>query len=216
MRSAMGYCDFEIRTHAHAQTVNAIAHGNLRQQGKMRRRVFTCGWNAHEPGYPQTKVSPATLDETVGIHGKHTGFLRFRPRIDLHKKVGRAALRVTFFCKYTGKFRPVEGMNCIKHTDGFARLVGLQWTDKMHLRIGKPGEQGRPFLLRFLHPVFTKYTLPILQHRNDGISRKCFADGNQRHIDRVTARITRGCINLCTDSLEAIRGWYVVRCAHGQ
>ena len=80
----------------------------------------------------------------------------------------------------------IEQMHCI------LGLVRLQLADKVQLDTLISLAQGRPFLCRFLHPVFAEDALASLDQRRDALGGMGLADRDQRHIIGLAPRDFRG------------------------
>lgn len=215
MRRAMRNRNVIVRAHAHAQTVNAIAPGDLGQEIKMRCRVFISRRDTHQAGNAKTVLLTAGRDEPVSVSRRCAGFLRLFAGIDLQIQIRIPPLRLDFTRKYPRKFDPVHGMDRIKQGNRILGLVGLQGTNQMHMGIGKGLPQRRPLLLRFLNSVFTKHPLARLKDGNDRFGWKGLADRDKRNGVGRAPRISRDGFNPGTDGLKCAMGAGVWRCAHG-
>src|SRR6185312_5686658 len=71
---------------------------------------------------------------------------------------------------------------CFEMSDRIGRLVGLQRADQVKLDIAVALDEGRPFALRLLNPVFAENALSGGNHRLDCFGLKRLADGNQRDV----------------------------------
>lgn len=207
--------DVIIRTHAHAQTVDPIALGNVGQEIKMRRRIFVSGRNTHQAGNAQAMLVTAGRDEPIRIRRRRAGFLRLFAGIDLQIQIRIPPLRLDFSGKHPRKFDPVHGMDRIKQGNRVLGLVGLQGTNQMHMGIRISLPQRRPLLLRFLNSVFTKHPLARLKDGNNRFGWKGLADRDKRNGVGRASRISRDGFNPGTDGLKWAMGAGVWRCAHG-
>lgn len=214
MGCPVGNGQLVVGTHAHAQTVNAVAAGNLRQQVKMRCGVFPRGRDAHEARHPQAMLLATTGNKGVGFHRRRTGLLFFLARIDLQKQIRIPALRRNFCRQDTRQPGPVHGMDGIKQRHRIARLVGLQRTDQMQLHVIIGLLQTRPFLLRLLHAVLSEHELTRLKNGRDGIRRKGLADGNEGNRGWRALRRNRRLINPGTDGFKSDMRLSCQVCAH--
>ena len=88
-------------------------------------------------------------------------------------------------------------MDAVEQRHRIVRLVGLQLADQMQrdLAVFRPRQQGGPFLLRFLHPVFTEHPLSLSDQRRDGRGRMSLADRDQCDVLRLAPRNLRGAGN---------------------
>lgn len=216
MRGAVSNGGFIIRAHAHAQVFNVVAAGNVSQQIKMRRGVFVSRRDTHQSGNAQTMLITARRDEPVSVGRQCAGLLRLLTRIDLQVQIRVTPLRLDLTGKHPRKLDPINRMNGIKKGDRVFGLVGLQGSDQVDLRIWKGSLQPRPFLLSFLHSVFTKEALSCFKDGNYGFGRKRLADRNKRNgLSRAISTLCR-LINPGTDGMEGFMVTGVWEGAHGR
>ena len=203
MAGAMGNRQLVVGTHPHAQTVNAVAPGNLSQQIEMRRGVLLRGRDAHEPGNPQTVFIPAALNEGISLLRQRAGLLLFLPGVHLQKQIRITPLVCNFLCQNPRQLWSVNGVDGIKQRHRITRLVGLQWADKVQRDIVIGLLQLRPLLLRFLHTVLAEDALPRIKDRCNRLSRKCLAHSHERDRRRTTLGPSGRLINPDTDRVKS-------------
>ncbi len=139
----------------------------------MRAWIILQWRNAHQPYDVEAVGLPAKMQEIIHAFRHDSSFLRLAARVHLHQAAQRAALLLAFLGNCFGNLRPVDGLDHIKQRHCFCSFVALQGPDQVQFEIRVFGPQARPFGLGFLHPVFTKDTLPGGDHRLDFHRRKC-------------------------------------------
>ena len=123
--------------------------------------------------------------------------------IHLHKRFNLPSDLVESPGERGHQARPVERMDAIEQAHGVFRLVGLQLSDEMQCRIGKPFAQSGPLGLRLLHPVLAERALAGCEQRLDRLGGVRLADRDQRHVFRIAARDLAGVGDAMVDFFEA-------------
>ncbi len=183
---------FKITAHAHAQAVQAVTLGNTGKQSKVFFRIFAHWGNAHQALNREGQFRAAILYEMIRRGNRYTSLLFFITRIDLNKQLGVPSLFHHFAGDRLCNARPVQCMNRVEQANSVGCLVGLQRTYQMQFNAYKFCFEAGPLASRFLHPVFTKFHLTILQNGHDFSRGECFADGNQCYVlRRPTHRMGR-------------------------
>src|SRR5580704_6184863 len=75
--------DLEIGAHAHRETRQAVAGGNLGGEGEVRPGRLVLWRDAHQALDGEAKLAAAAGDEGVGVGGRDPGLLRLFPGVDL-------------------------------------------------------------------------------------------------------------------------------------
>ncbi len=112
--------------------------------------------------------------------------MRFVADVDLDQQLRQAAGAVGCRGYGVGQARAVEAFDHVGDAHGVGRLVGLQRADQVQAQgwVGSP--QGREFVGRLLHAVFTEHVLPVVQrglHQAGGVR---FGDGDQGDFGWIT------------------------------
>ena len=215
MGRTMGNRRVVVSTHAHTQSLNSIALCNVRKKVKVRRGIFICRRDAHQPGDVQTNLITTRGNEPVSIFWQCSGLLGFLAGVDLQKQIRVPALSLDFTRKHARKFDPIDGMYGVEQGHCVLGLVGLQGTNQMYMGIRKGFAKRRPFLLCFLNSVFTKDPLARLKDGNNRLDRKRLADRDKRNGVGRASRINGDGFNPGTDGLKWAMGAGVWSGAHG-
>jgi thiamine-phosphate pyrophosphorylase len=78
-------------------------------------------------------------------------------------------------------------MDCIEQRDGLCCFVRLKLPDEVQLDVGVISAQRGPLRPSFLHPVFSKHTMPGLKQRADRLGTVCFGNRNQGYRRSISA-----------------------------
>ena len=124
----------------------------------------------------------------------------FLAQIDLHEAGHLSARLVECLGQRLDQARSIKRVDAIKQRHGIIGLFRLQLADKVQLDIGRCFAQGRPFLLCFLHAVFTKDALTCCNKRGYGLHRMHFTDRNQRYVFAFAAGDPAGLGYFCFDT----------------
>ncbi len=169
----------EIGAHPHRQPFQTVAGRDVREQGKMHRRLLVSRRDAHQPADRQPVLVAARGDERIGVGGQNTRLLGFLAGIDLDQHIRSSSEPVDFAREDRGEFRPVDRFDRVEQGDRIARLVGLQRSDQMEAEVRPGPAQRRKFGFGFLHPVFAEHEMPGRERRLDGRGGVKLADRDQ-------------------------------------
>lgn len=147
---------------------------------EMGGRVFVHWRNAHKPGDRKPMLFAAQCEELRRVLRRDTRLLGFSTRVDLNEKLGSLAAAGNFRRNRGCDPGPVERVNGIEEPYGLCRLVTLQLTDEVKVKVRILRFECRPFRPGFLNAVLAEVPLACLDDRNDVARSEGLADGDER------------------------------------
>lgn len=178
--------------------------GEIRQQREVRHRILIHRRDAHQAREMDAMILVGLRNKFIEIIRGNTRFLRFKTSVDLNHQFRMSALAPHFFGQSGHQLFAVDRLNDVKQGNGISRLVALQGSNQVQFNIGKVFLQVGPFLLSFLHAVFTKQPLPRHENRPDGIFALGFGDRNERNAAGWPMCGDAGPGNVVNDGLESL------------